>query len=83
MFSLRFRLFHTQVIANQLRKMSLRNSPIPRVVPPENFKIDLTQIETSVCELLDGCANSLREEKGISTTCRIAGGWVRDKASLR
>ena len=63
--------------------MSLRNSPIPRVVPPENFKIDLTQIETSVCELLDGCANSLREEKGISTTCRIAGGWVRDKASLR
>ena len=82
MYKLRqIRLFHNQVIANQLRKMSLRNSPIPRVVPPENMKIDLTQIETSVCELLDGCANSLHQEKGISTTCRIAGGWVRDKAS--
>lgn len=54
-----------------------------RILPPENLKIDLTQIETSVCELLDGCANFLHEEKGISITCRIAGGWVRDKVNLK
>ncbi|KAG6896741.1 hypothetical protein C0992_006403 [Termitomyces sp. T32_za158] len=29
----------------------------------------------------DGCTKALREEKGITTSCRIAGGWVRDKAS--
>ena len=62
--------------------MSLRNSPIPRIVPLEVEKIDLTQVETSVCDLLDGCANSLTE-KGIPTTCRIAGGWVRDKVNPR
>lgn len=60
--------------------MSLRNSPIPRILfHPENSRIDLTQIESTVCELLNGCANFIHQEKGISTTCRIAGGWVRDK----
>jgi len=29
--------------------------------------------------LLNDCSDYLREEKGITTTCRIAGGWVRDK----
>jgi tRNA nucleotidyltransferase (CCA-adding enzyme) len=63
-----YRLIHTRL------RMSL-----PRIVPPANLKVDLTPVESSVCDLLDGCANSLHHEKAISTTCRIAGGWVRDK----
>ncbi|KAF8167836.1 hypothetical protein B0H34DRAFT_683268 [Crassisporium funariophilum] len=59
--------------------MSLRDSNVPRVVAPHTLEIHLTDVETSVCQLLDDCTKSLQEEKGISTTCRIAGGWVRDK----
>jgi len=49
-----------------------------RIYLPEPPKIELTEEERSVCQLLNDCTASLHE-KGISTSCRIAGGWVRDK----
>ncbi|PPR00260.1 hypothetical protein CVT24_005008 [Panaeolus cyanescens] len=52
---------------------------LPRVVAPQSLQVQLTDTEKSVCELLDQCTTYLNKEKHISTTCRIAGGWVRDK----
>ncbi|TFK40882.1 hypothetical protein BDQ12DRAFT_600250 [Crucibulum laeve] len=43
------------------------------------MKIELTETEERICQLLNGCAMSLQKEKNVYTTCRIAGGWVRDK----
>lgn len=42
-------------------------------------RISLTETESKICTLLDECTTHLREEQGITTSCRIAGGWVRDK----
>ncbi|KAJ3805839.1 hypothetical protein F5876DRAFT_51138 [Lentinula aff. lateritia] len=50
-----------------------------RVMAPDELKIQLTETEEKICVLLDKCKEYLQAEKGISTTCRIAGGWVRDK----
>ncbi|GAW08335.1 trna nucleotidyltransferase [Lentinula edodes] len=50
-----------------------------RVMAPDELKIQLTETEEKICVLLDKCKEYLLAEKGISTTCRIAGGWVRDK----
>ncbi|KAJ4485537.1 hypothetical protein J3R30DRAFT_3283391 [Lentinula aciculospora] len=50
-----------------------------RVMAPTELKIQLTETEEKICTLLENCTESLQAEKGISTTCRIAGGWVRDK----
>ncbi|KAF9056441.1 hypothetical protein BJ165DRAFT_1433437 [Panaeolus papilionaceus] len=52
---------------------------LPRITAPQSLQVNLTDTEQSVCELLDQCATYLKQEKQISTTCRIAGGWVRDK----
>lgn len=41
--------------------------------------IQLTEEEDALCGLLDQCTRTLRETEGIETSCRIAGGWVRDK----
>lgn len=43
------------------------------------MKIELTETEEKLCQILDECTVHLQKEQGISTTCRIAGGWVRDK----
>ena len=61
----------------------LRRTRIERVPTPSPLQVRLTDQEVQICDLLDGCRNYLQEEKGISTTCRIAGGWVRDKVSHR
>ncbi|KAF5312426.1 hypothetical protein D9619_003069 [Psilocybe cf. subviscida] len=61
------------------RRMSLRNTGLPRIAAPQQLEIDLTETEDTLCNLLNDCAAYLQQEKGISTTCRIAGGWVRDK----
>lgn len=50
-----------------------------RVVPPDTMTIELTDAESQVCTLLDECTQHLKDEKGLITSCRIAGGWVRDK----
>ncbi|KAI9509847.1 hypothetical protein F5148DRAFT_1282502 [Russula earlei] len=45
---------------------------------PEHMDIRLTEVETQLCTLLDECTKHLAK-KGTYTSCRIAGGWVRDK----
>jgi len=64
------------------RAMSLQASYISRIAIPAEMKVELTDVEDQICVLFDDCANYLRKEKGINTTCRIAGGWVRDKVNL-
>ncbi|KAJ7837207.1 hypothetical protein B0H14DRAFT_2792039 [Mycena olivaceomarginata] len=46
---------------------------------PGDLKIELTEVENQLCTLLDECCTDLKETKSINTSCRIAGGWVRDK----
>ncbi|KAJ8488681.1 hypothetical protein ONZ51_g3411 [Trametes cubensis] len=43
------------------------------------MEIRLTEREDELCALLDQCTRHLKESEGIETSCRIAGGWVRDK----
>ncbi|KAJ3789687.1 hypothetical protein GGU10DRAFT_283680, partial [Lentinula aff. detonsa] len=71
-----------QFICNPQRRMgyiSLKDVTVDRVMAPHELKIELTDTEEKICGLLDKCRDYLQAEKGISTTCRIAGGWVRDK----
>jgi hypothetical protein len=44
-------------------------------------EVALTELEAQICQLLDECTQKLKAEKNIATSCRIAGGWVRDKVS--
>lgn len=53
--------------------------PLPRVEAPEPMNIELTEVETQVCNILEKFTAHLKDTKGVSTSCRIAGGWVRDK----
>ena len=50
-----------------------------KIVPPGNMEIRLTETENRICSLLDECTRWMKEEKELDTSCRIAGGWVRDK----
>ena len=59
----------------------MRQTVSPRVLAPEKLEIKLTETENSICDLLDECVKFLKNEKGISTSCRVAGGWVRDKVT--
>ncbi|KAH9850667.1 hypothetical protein C2E23DRAFT_734552 [Lenzites betulinus] len=43
------------------------------------LEIKLTDDENELCTLLDQCTRHMKETEGIETSCRIAGGWVRDK----
>lgn len=45
---------------------------------PDHLDIHLTEVESQLCVLLDDCTRHLAEN-GVHTSCRIAGGWVRDK----
>ncbi|KAF9569830.1 hypothetical protein CPC08DRAFT_756809 [Agrocybe pediades] len=59
--------------------MSTTRRPIIERIPlSDPPKIELTEVEQNICQLLNDCTASLAE-RGIATTCRIAGGWVRDK----
>jgi hypothetical protein len=60
---------------------NMRQTVSTRVLVPEKLEIKLTETENSICNLLDECVRFLKIEKGISTTCRVAGGWVRDKVN--
>ncbi|KAH0590244.1 tRNA nucleotidyltransferase, mitochondrial [Termitomyces sp. J132] len=59
--------------------MSLQHGSLGRIPIPAAMQITLTDKEAQICQLLDDCTKTLREERGIMTSCRIAGGWVRDK----
>ncbi|KAH9947968.1 hypothetical protein B0H21DRAFT_821480 [Amylocystis lapponica] len=43
------------------------------------MEITLTDAEDQLCTLLDDCTKNMKESQGLETSCRIAGGWVRDK----
>jgi tRNA nucleotidyltransferase (CCA-adding enzyme) len=45
---------------------------------PDRLDIRLTDVESQLCNLLDDCTKHLADN-GVHTSCRIAGGWVRDK----
>lgn len=53
-----------------------------RVDVPEKLDIHLTDAENEICTLLDGCTTWMKNEHGMETSCRIAGGWVRDKVRI-
>ncbi|KAG6814460.1 hypothetical protein H0H92_007464 [Tricholoma furcatifolium] len=59
--------------------MSLQHGSLGRIPIPTVMQITLTDKEAQICDLLDACTKALKEEKCITTSCRIAGGWVRDK----
>ena len=79
--SLTTRTTHTiQRIRVMSRFVSFMRTPLDRnqIHIPNRLDIHLTEVESQLCALLDDCTKRLAE-KGIRTSCRIAGGWVRDK----
>ena len=62
------------------RPVSFKHRPIDRnsIRIPDHLDIRLTEVESQLCVLLDDCTRHLAEN-GVHTSCRIAGGWVRDK----
>lgn len=74
---------HSQTV-QRIRVMSrfvpFMHTPLDRnrIHIPDRLDIRLTDVESQLCVLLDDCTKQLAE-KGIHTSCRIAGGWVRDK----
>ena len=63
------------------RTMSLRTivASRTRVIPTLPPAVRLNEVEDRLCSLLDEFVQHLEEHDGIQTTCRFAGGWVRDK----
>ncbi|KAI0793297.1 hypothetical protein C8Q75DRAFT_713370 [Abortiporus biennis] len=61
------------------RNVSLRITTHNRVPLPDKVQIQLTEPEDHICTLLDECTNWMKETGDTYTSCRIAGGWVRDK----
>lgn len=64
----------------QSRPMHLRNA-LNRIEIPANMEVKLSEVEDDICTLLDECTQHMKREKGLDTSCRIAGGWVRDKVN--
>jgi tRNA nucleotidyltransferase (CCA-adding enzyme) len=61
------------------KSLFLDLSPSKPVRLSSNPSITLTDAEDHICTLLDDFTRELKQAKGISTSCRVAGGWVRDK----
>lgn len=53
-----------------------------RIAPQIKDKIELSDAEHKLCNLLDEFTRHLKHQDGIVTACRINGGWVRDKVNL-
>lgn len=50
-----------------------------RARPLQSLEIQLTDVEDKICALLTECTQHIQEQDQIETSCRFAGGWVRDK----
>ena len=63
------------------RRMSLRAiaASRTRAIPVLPHVVPLNEVEDKLCSLLDEFTQHLEQQDGIQTTCRFAGGWVRDK----
>jgi len=59
-----------------LRAIAASRTRVAPILPPV---IHLSEVEDKLCSLLDEFVQHLKQEDGIQTTCRFAGGWVRDK----
>ncbi|KAJ7596771.1 hypothetical protein C8J56DRAFT_1041030 [Mycena floridula] len=46
---------------------------------PSQMRVELSTVETEFCDLLKKFNSHLKDSDKQSNTCRIAGGWVRDK----
>jgi hypothetical protein len=68
---------HIRVMSHSV---SFKHAHIDRnsIPIPDRLDIRLTDVESQLCNLLDDCTKHLAEN-GVHTSCRIAGGWVRDK----
>ena len=64
------------------RSVHLKSPVSSRILPPAKMEIKLTDIEDQVCTLLDECTQQMKNENGMTTSCRVAGGWVRDKVNM-
>jgi tRNA nucleotidyltransferase (CCA-adding enzyme) len=75
-----FALVTTPHIRAMSRSVSSKHAHINRnpIPIPDRLDIRLTDVESQLCNLLDDCTKHLAEN-GVHTSCRIAGGWVRDK----
>ncbi|KAK7064653.1 tRNA nucleotidyltransferase [Favolaschia claudopus] len=77
---LRWKLLPSHLLRlRTISSMALLRTSTRRQIPNDNLKIELTETEHQLCTLLDECCTDLKQTKDISTSCRIAGGWVRDK----
>jgi len=52
-----------------------------RIAPAVKEEIQLTDTEDRLCTYLDEFTHHLQDKMGITTACRINGGWVRDKVN--
>jgi hypothetical protein len=59
-----------------LRAIVASRTRIIPILPPV---VRLNEVEDRLCSLLDEFVLHLKQQDGIQTTCRFAGGWVRDK----
>ncbi|KZT22100.1 hypothetical protein NEOLEDRAFT_1157898 [Neolentinus lepideus HHB14362 ss-1] len=59
--------------------ISLKNVQTKRIQVPENMSVTLVDEEDQICTLLDEYTKVMAEKDGVVTSCRVAGGWVRDK----
>ncbi|KAI6136935.1 hypothetical protein F5141DRAFT_1077582 [Pisolithus sp. B1] len=62
-----------------VRGGAVSNMSLKRLAPEIRQQIHLTEAEDQLCTLLDEFTCHLEKEQDIRTTCRISGGWVRDK----
>jgi tRNA nucleotidyltransferase (CCA-adding enzyme) len=62
--------------------MGIKTLALKPITLPKDMQIHLTEQEDQLFELLDEGTTWMRTTKGIDTSCRIAGGWVRDKVSI-
>lgn len=78
-----FLLHSSRSTCHRLLHTSLQQHyvPIQRQAMFQDSKIELTEVEEKICDLFDKCTTYLKEEKNITTSCRFAGGWVRDKVN--
>ena len=63
-------------------KVSFKPVKPDRIAIPQHMSVALSDQELQLCQLLDECTRELEREKGVKTSCRIAGGWVRDKVRV-
>ena len=59
-----------------LRAIAASRTRVTPILPPA---VHLNEVEKKLCSLLDEFVQHLKQQDDIQTTCRFAGGWVRDK----